>query len=73
MMMLGFWQRREGSEAQAMDDSGAVRLILPVKFWSCSMGAWRCGPGTLKQTRSSTRHLAMVGVARYLPVSARHD
>ena len=36
--MFGFWCRCEGSEDQAMVDSAAVRLMVPVKFWLCSMG-----------------------------------
>lgn len=43
MTMFGRWRRGEGSEVQAIVDSAAVRLIVPVKYWSCSMGSWR-GP-----------------------------
>ena len=32
--MFGFRRRGEGSEVQAIVDSAAVRLILPVKCWS---------------------------------------
>ncbi len=40
MTMFGRWRRGEGSEDQAIIDSAAVRLMVPVKFWSCSMGSW---------------------------------
>ena len=35
--MFGRWRRGEGSEVQAIVDSAAVRLMVPVKFRSCSM------------------------------------
>ena len=36
--MLGRWRRGEGTEVQEIVDWAAMRLMVPVKCWSCSTG-----------------------------------